>query len=57
MNKPVIKEIDLGEYIVIIKYSGDGEISVDILDELGDIIEGIEITNDSDTDGFDYNLN
>jgi hypothetical protein len=57
MNKPVIKKIDLGEYIVIIKYSGDGEISVDILDELGDIIEGIEITNDSDTDGFDYNLN
>lgn len=57
MDKPIVKKIDLGEYIVLIRYSGNGEISVDILDELGDIIEGIQITNGSDDNDFDYNLN
>jgi hypothetical protein len=57
MDKPTVKRIDFGEYVVLIKYSGGGEISVDILDELGDIIEGIEITNSSDDNDFDYNLN
>lgn len=57
MDNPIVKKIDLGEYIVLIKYSGNGEISVDILDEFGDVIEGIQITNSSDDNDFDYNLN
>ena len=57
MKKPVIKEVDFGEYKVIIRYSGEGEISVDVLDELGDLIEGISITPGSDDDTFDFNLN
>jgi S-adenosylmethionine:tRNA-ribosyltransferase-isomerase (queuine synthetase) len=58
MSKPIIKKVDLGEYLVVIKYSGEGDISVDILDELGDIIEGIYISSESDdNDKFDFNLN
>ncbi len=57
MGKPTVKRIDFGEYVVLIKYSGNGEISVDILDEIGDVIEGIEITNSSNDNNFDYNLN
>ena len=38
--------IDLGEYKVVIDYGGNGHLIVRILDELGDDIEGIEITND-----------
>jgi hypothetical protein len=30
MGKPTVKRIDFGEYVVLIKYSGNGEISVDI---------------------------
>jgi len=58
MNEPKIKKLDFGEYIVVIKYFGDGKIDVDVLDEIGDIIEGISITNEGDNnDGFDFNLN
>jgi hypothetical protein len=57
MDKPVVKKINLGEYIVLIKHSGKGEISVDILDEFGDFIDGIKITSSSDDNNIDYNLN
>lgn len=57
MNKPRVKKIEFGEYTVVIKYYGDGHISVDIFDELGEIIEGMHITNESDGDKIDFNLN
>jgi hypothetical protein len=40
------KEINLGEYIVVINYDNEtGTIVVDILDELEESIESITITN------------
>jgi len=56
MRKPIIKDIDFGEYIVSIIYYGDGEIDVSVLDELGNEIEGIYITNNNNI-GFNFNLN
>ena len=41
-----IKEIDLGEYIVKITYSGNGKLDIDVFDQLGEQIEGIYISND-----------
>ena len=46
MSKEEIKEIDLGEYIVKITYSGDGKLDIDVFDQLGEQIEGIYISND-----------
>lgn len=56
MEKPLIKKVDFGEYLVLIKYYGNGKIDVDILDELGDIIEGVYIHN-AENNNFDFNLN
>ena len=43
------KTIDLGEYIVNITYDNQtGSISVDVLDELHEIIESMNITNVED---------
>lgn len=48
------KTIDLGEYIVIITYDNQtGSISVDVLDELHEIIESMNITNVEDSGGDD----
>ena len=51
----ITKEIDLGEYIVVIEYddNGSGYIKVAINDELGEEIEHIEIVNDNNTEGKD----
>ena len=51
----ITKEIDLGEYIVVIEYddNGSGYIKVTINDELGEEIEHIEIENDNNTEGKD----
>jgi hypothetical protein len=57
MRKPIIKDIDFGEYMVSIIYYGDGKIDVSVLDELGNEIEGIYITNAGDNNGFNFNLN
>ena len=57
MSKPIIKDIDFGEYMVSIIYYGDGKIDVSVLDELGNEIEGIYITNAGDNNGFNFNLN
>jgi hypothetical protein len=44
------KTIDLGEYIVNITYDNQtGSISVDVLDELHEIIESMNITNVEDS--------
>jgi len=60
MRIPKNEIIDLGEYKVLINYDGDGGLDVTVLDELGDEIEGIYISNSEDIDDidrFDINLN
>jgi hypothetical protein len=49
------REVDLGEYIVVIEYddNGSGYIKVTVNDELGDEIEHIQIENDDDPEGID----
>lgn len=43
------KTIDLGEYIVNITYDNEtGSISVEVLDELHELIESMDITNAED---------
>lgn len=61
MNKIIVmsknKRVDLGEYIVDIFYDEKtGEIEVSVLDELGDVIESISITNENNED-IDPRLN
>ena len=55
------KKNDLGEYIVNIDYDADTcELNVEVLDELGDIIESIHISNDDDDTSdkdIGFNLN
>lgn len=57
----VRKKLDLGEYVVIVDYDKKtGMLEVKVLDESGDIIEGILITEDDEetpSTGFDFNLN
>ena len=49
-------KIDLGEYIVIIKYNEvDGSLSISVLDELEDEIERLDITNDDEDDNDPFN--
>ena len=63
MNMKRYDVIDVGEYKIIIDYKGDGELDVRILDELGDEVEGIYISNDEKDDDIedgntiDINLN
>jgi hypothetical protein len=48
------KTIDLGEYVVVITYDNEtGSISVEVLDELHEIIESIDITNSEDSNNDD----
>lgn len=64
MRIPKKEIVDLEEYKIIIDYDGNGGLDVTVLDELGDEIEGLYISNaedwseedDIDT-GFDINLN
>jgi hypothetical protein len=47
----VKKKIDLGEYIVKIFYNEEtSELDVEVVDELGDIIESINIQDDNSED-------
>ena len=57
MGTPYTETIDLGEYIILIDYDGDGGLEVSVLDELEDTIEGIYISNDLDIEGDDDNIN
>jgi|TARA_R110000751_G_scaffold5670_1_gene25542 hypothetical protein len=45
MSDKVIKEVDLGEYIITINYDQNGDLEIEVLDELGEQIEGIYISN------------
>jgi hypothetical protein len=55
------KTVDLGEYIVNITYNNEtGSISVEVLDELHEVIESMDITNienDKDDDDNDAAIN
>jgi hypothetical protein len=56
------KKIKLGEYIINIVYNEEtSELDVEVLDEIGDIIESINIRDDEGEDkidlGIDFNLN
>jgi hypothetical protein len=60
----ITREIDLGQYIVTIDYNEmTGEIEVQVLDELGELIEEINIKDDNEDEsddlpfGVDINLN
>jgi len=58
MRIPKNEIIDLGEYKILIDYDGDGGLDVTVLDELGDEIEGIYISNSEDIDDIDtFNIN
>jgi len=52
------KQVDLGEYIVVIDYNDDGSgyIKVSVLDELQDEVDFIEVVND-DQQEVNPNLN
>ena len=45
MSDKVVKEVDLGEYIITINYDQNGDLEIEVLDELGSQIEGIYISN------------
>lgn len=52
------KRIDLGEYIILLNYNEEtGSLEVQVLDELEDLIESINITNDEDEDNIDDPFN
>lgn len=54
------KRIDLGEYIITISYDEKtGQLDVAVLDELGDMIEAINIVEDDDDapSSIELNLN
>ncbi len=55
------KIIDLGEYIIEIEYDDlTGALELTVLDELGEIIESMMITNSDEEDNnnnFNINLN
>ena len=65
MRIPKTEIVDLDEYVVIIKYDGKGGIEVSVLDELGDEIEGLYISDAIEDDNnetfddsdFDINMN
>jgi hypothetical protein len=52
------KTVDLGEYIVNITYDNEtGSISVEVLDELHEVIESMDITNIEDNKNGDDDNN
>jgi hypothetical protein len=57
-HKYINKRIDLGEYIVLIKYDiTDGSLNINVLDELEESIEELNITNDNGDEDIDISLN
>jgi hypothetical protein len=61
MRIPKTDIVDLDEYKILIEYDGDGGLDITVLDELGEEIEGLYISNLDDYDDFsndiDINLN
>lgn len=50
MRLPQRKVINLDEYVVLIEYDGKGKLEISVLDELGDEIEGLYISDCTDCD-------
>jgi len=65
MGIPKSEILDFDEYTVVIDYDGKGGIEISVLDELGDEIEGLYISDSLDDDDietfddsdFDINMN
>jgi hypothetical protein len=63
MRIPRTEIVDFEEYKVLINYDGKGGIEVSVLDELGDEIEGLYISDaeddidEGDITDFDINMN
>ena len=60
MRIPKSDIVDLGEYRILIDYDGQGGLDITVLDELGEEIEGLYISNaedDDDNNDIDINLN
>ena len=51
MRLPINKIVDVDEYKIVIEYDGKGGLDVVIIDELGEEIEGIFISDCPDCDG------
>ena len=56
MRLPVSKIVDVDEYKIVIEYDGKGGLDVTVLDELGEEIEGIFISDCLDCDENDKDL-
>ena len=50
MILPKKEVIDLGEYKILIDYDGKGGLDVTVLDELGDEVEGLYISDCTNCD-------
>ena len=50
MRLPKKEVIDLGEYKILIDYDGKGGLDVTVLDELGDEVEGLYISDCTNCD-------
>lgn len=49
----ITKKIDFGEYVLLANYDDEtGFLEITIFDELGDIIESVEITNDQEENDY-----
>ena len=48
MKKEVEKVVDFGEYLVEMNYTGKGDLVVSVFDEIGGLIESIDISNAED---------
>lgn len=64
MAKKINRRIDLGEYVIRVNYDPEsGDLEVKVLDELGGLIESINITTDENPEdepedmGMDISLN
>lgn len=55
------KKLTIGEYTIKIKYNDEtSELDIQVFDELGDLIEAMQINNDDevdDTEDIKFNLN
>lgn len=55
MRLPKKDIVDLEEYKILIEYDGKGGLDITVLDELGDEIEGLYISN-AETDNKDDDI-
>jgi hypothetical protein len=47
------KKVKMGEYVITLEYNdANGNLEINVLDELDEVIENIMISNQDDDDGF-----